>query len=123
MPHTNTWEPDGLYRKFSGEISGDEILESNFELHTHPRFQDIKYIINDFTEITGHTIDPSYTRAYAISDDVISTMKGRLKIALVAIQDEHVKLAGNYREQMKGKAFECEIFKRINDARKWVSND
>lgn len=120
MPHTITWEPDGLYRKFTGEISGDEILESNYELHTDPDFKNIKYIINDFTEISGHSIEVSYTKAYAISDNVISAIRGSLKVALVAIQDDHVELANDYRNQMEGKKFECEIFKRIEDARKWV---
>ena len=123
MPHTNTWEQDGLYRKFTGEISGDEILESNYVLHVHPNFQNIKFIINDFTEIAGHSIEESYTKAYAISDDVISIVKGKLKIALVAIHDDHIELANNYRNQMEDKRFECEIFKQLEDARKWVSND
>lgn len=122
MPHTITWEPDGIYRKFTGKISGDEILESNYELHKNPDFKNIKFIINDFTEISGHSIEISYTNSYAISDDVISVIKGGLKIALVAIHDEHVELANNYRNQMEGKRFECGIFKRIKDARKWVSS-
>ena len=114
MSYTNIWEPEGLYRKFEGEISGDEILESNYELHEDPNFQTIKYIINDFTEETAHT------RAYATSDDIISNTKGKLKIALVVIQPSFLVLANSYREEMRGKLFECEIFKSIEDARKWV---
>lgn len=123
MPYTNTWESDGLYRKFTGVVSGEEILESNFELHEHSNFQKINYIINDFTEMSGHTIEIAHTKAYAVSDDVISDSKGRLKIALIAIQEEHIALANIYCEQMEDKRFECGIFKRIEDARKWVSND
>ena len=122
MPHNNTWEPDGLYRKFTGEISGEEILESNFELHVNPNFSNIKYIINDFTEITAHSIEIAHTKIYAKTDDIVSTTKGKLKIALVAAQAEHIDLAHNYREQMKDKLFECEIFNSIEDARNWVNN-
>lgn len=120
MPHTNTWEPGGLYRKFTGTISGEEILESNFELHIDPNFQTIKYIINDFTEVTGHSIETAHTRAYATSDDIISNTKGKLKIALVVIQPSLLVLANSYREEMRGKLFECEIFQSSEDARKWV---
>lgn len=123
MPHKNTWEQEGLYRKFTGEVSGDEILESNFGLHTHPKFQAIKYIINDFTEVTGASMQTSSTKAFATSDDIISHSKGRLKIALVVTQDPFIALANSYREQMVGKLFECEIFKTIGDARKWVSDE
>ena len=123
MPYTNTWESEGLYRKFVGEINGDEILESNYELQADSNFQKIKYIINDFTEVTGHSIETAHTKAYAASDDIISITKGKLKIALVVTQPPLVALANSYREQMRGKLFECEIFQSIEDARKWVSNE
>ena len=123
MSYINTWESEGLYRKFVGEINGDEILESNYELQADPNFQEIKYIINDFTEVTGHSIETAHTKAYATSDDIISNTKGKLKIALVVTQTPLIALANSYREQMIGKLFECEIFRTIQDARKWVSNE
>lgn len=123
MPYTNTRETDGLYRKFTGNISGDEILESNFELHTDPDFQKIKYIINDFTEVTGHSIETIHTKVYALTDEIVSNTKGKLKIALVVTQEPLIALANSYREEMIVKRFECEIYQTIEDARKWVSNE
>jgi len=52
MSHSNTWETDGLFRKFIGEISAYEILDSNIELHHDSNFCHIKYVINDFSEVT-----------------------------------------------------------------------
>ena len=120
MSYTNSWETNGLYRKFFAEISGDEILESNFELHAHPNFKSIKYIINDFIGVTAYSIDQSHTKAYASSDVVISNSKGKLNIALVVDQQELIALANGYREQMLGQLFKCEIFQCVEDARKWV---
>jgi len=122
MPHTNIWESEGLYRKFTGEISGEEILDSNFELHIDPGFQEIKYIINDFSEVTGHTIENTHTKVYASTDDIVSQTKGELKIALVVTDTALISLAKTYREHMMDKVFECEIFQTIEDARKWVAN-
>lgn len=123
MPYTNTWETDGLYRKFTGKISGDEILESNFELHTEPDFQKIKYIIDDTTEVTGHSIEAIHTKVFALTDEMVSRTKGKLKIALVVTQAPLIALANSYREEMIGSRFECDIFQTIEDARKWVSNE
>lgn len=123
MPHTNTWEPGGLYRKFTGKISGEEILESNFELQANPDFQEIKYIINDFTEVTGHSIETVHTKVYASTDEMASNTKFNLKIALVVTQDPLITLANSYREEMIGNKFECDIFQTIEDARKWASNE
>ena len=121
MPSTNTWEPDGLYRKFTGIISGEEILESNFELLLNPNFQTIKYVINDFTEVTGHSIETSHTKVYASTDEIASNSKVNLKVAIVVTLESLITLAKSYREEMIDNKFECDIFQTIEDARKWVS--
>ena len=123
MPYKNTWEPRGLYRKFTGKISGEEILKSNFEIHKNPKFHTISYIINDFTEVTGHSIEVIHTQVYASTDEIISYGKANLKIALVVTQDPLIALANSYRNEMIGNRFECDIFKTIEDARKWVSSE
>lgn len=120
MAHTNTWNKNGLFRKFTGEISPEEILQSNFDMHVHPEFENIKYIINDFTEVNKFSINKGHTKIYASTDDMISNTKGNLKIAIVAIKDEHIALANNYREEMKNKLFKCKIFQTLKDAQKWA---
>jgi len=122
MPHTNTWNNNGLYRQFTGNISGDEILESNFELHQNPEFHTIGYIINDFTQITGHSISLTHTTAYAKTDEIISNTKGRLKIAIVINQEALLVLAESYAAMMEGKLFECKIFGALEFAREWVNS-
>jgi len=122
MSHTNTWEPGGLYRKFAGTISGIEILESNFEIHIDPNFERINYVINDFTEVTDHSVETFHTKTYASTDEIISNTKGKLKIALVVDQAPLIALANSYRKQMIDNRFECEIFKSLDDARRWVIN-
>ena len=122
MSHTITWEPNGLLRKFSGTIKPDEILESNFEIHSQPKFKKITYIINDFTEVNRGLINTSHTKIYASTDDIISSTKGNLNIAIVINQESQSKLANNYRKEMKNEFFKCEIFQTIDDARTWVES-
>jgi len=120
MAHTNTWNEHGLFRKFSEEISPEEILQSNFDIHACPEFETIKYIINDFTEVTDLVINTNHTKIYASTDDIISDTKGNLKIAIVAKLDAHIALANNYREEMKNKFFKCEIFQTLKEAQIWA---
>ena len=122
MPHTKTWEQNGLLRKFRGKINPEEILKSNFEIHEHPEFEKIAYIINDFTEVSDLSVDVSHTKIYASTDDIISNTKGKLNIAFIVNQDTHLNLANSYRNQMKNKFFKCEIFKTVDDARRWVGS-
>ena len=120
MAHTNIWNENGLFRKFTGEISPEEILQSNFDIHKRPEFETIKYIINDFTEVTDLVINTNHTKIYASTDDIISDTKGNLKIAIVAKLDAHIALANNYKEEMKNKFFKCEIFQTLEEAQVWA---
>ncbi len=122
MPHTILWKKNGVIRKFNGTISGEEILQSNFDLQAHPKFSDLKYIINDFISVTGHTIELGHTKAYAVSDDVISESKLELKIAIVATRKDLLELAKHYESQMTNMYFDCEIFKSKESAHQWVES-
>lgn len=122
MSHTVQWEPGSLYRKFSAEISGEEILKSNFDIQMHPNFAKIKYLINDFNDVTDVHVDPAHAKIFASTDDIISDTKGRLKIAIVTNNPAHIELARLYRSSMKNRFFECEIFASIDEAKEWAES-
>lgn len=119
MPNTLTWKPHYLFRKFTGDVTGEEILKSNFDLQAHPRFAAIKYIVNDFTDVSALLIDTHHTKIYASTDDIISDTKGKFKIAIVVNQEAHVDLAKSYRDSLKNNVYDCEIFETVEDAKKW----
>lgn len=121
MAHKSIWTSDGLIRKFSGKITPDEILKSNLDLYSDPKFEKIKYIINDFTSIKCHTIDASHTKVYASTDDIISNTKGKYKIAIVVNENTNTHLANSYKNEMKNSYFKCEVFQSVEDAKEWVS--
>ena len=122
MAYTNTWAEHGLLRKFTGIIDPEELLKSNFELQAHPKFADIKYIINDFTSVTEIIFGEEYAKVYASTDDIISDTKGKLKIAIVVEREEHIVLANSYRRELKNQHFICEVFETIKEADDWVKN-
>ena len=123
MSHENTWESNGLYRKFTGSLTAEDILDANIDLWIDPHFNSIEYLINDFSSITGHSILVKDTRVYAFMDDILSETKEQLKIALVVNNNKGslLPLANHYCEEMKDKLFECDTFLNIEDARKWVA--
>lgn len=121
MPHTTKKEPHGYYRKFQGEITPSEILSSNFELHHDPDFMGVKYVINDFTDITGVDMDERHTKIYASTDDFMADVKDSLKIAVVISADPlHRALAENYQQELKSKNFESQVFEQLDAARQWA---
>ena len=123
MAHANTWEPNGLYRLFTGEVSGEEIFMSNIEHHSDNRFKDINYVINNFLEVTGHSIEMGHTEIFASTDEIISRTKHQLKIALVVPEGPMLDLAKNYCELMRQQVFDCDIFHSLESARHWVNSE
>lgn len=119
MSHTLTWNSNNLVRKFTTDVSGEEILKSNFDLQLHPQFATIKYLINDFTEVKNLLVETEHTKIYALTDDIISNTKSHFKIAIVVNQDPHIELAKNYRDSMKNNLFACKIFETIEEAHDW----
>ena len=122
MPHTLSWEKNGVNRNFSGDLTAGEILISNFTIYELPKFKDIKYIINDFRDVTSFTVENDDTKIYAETDDIISRTKGNLLIAIVATHHKHIALATNYQKELTNKLFKCEVFNTLDDAQKWVAS-
>ena len=97
-------------------------MESNFEIQSYRTFEDIDYIINDFTAVTALLIDKGHTQIYASTDDIISGSKGKKKIAIVAVQEAHLALANSYKNDIKNKLWECEIFQTQEEAMIWTES-
>jgi len=47
------WEPRCLWRRYSGRLTGQEIVSSLREICADPRFDDIRAIISDFGAVEG----------------------------------------------------------------------
>ncbi|RLL53537.1 hypothetical protein D8Y20_05030 [Mariprofundus sp. EBB-1] len=120
MAHLITWEDNGLYRKFTGEISANECMQVKLELSADLRFGQIKYIINDYSGISGHSIKVEHARAFAKVNAMMANTKHQLKVALVVPHDSLLHFAQHYCALMQDQVFECACFHCVEDARQWI---
>lgn len=121
MSHHNTWEENGLYRKFIGNITGEEILTSNLTIHGDSRFDNLKYVINDFTQIVEFDADEIDILKISTIDKVGSRSNSYLKIAIVATSEPLLVCAHLYCKQMLDSPLGCKIFNHVDDAYRWLS--
>ena len=121
MPYENKWKDNGLDRVFSSTTSGKEILESNLDLHGDKRFEKIKYIINDFSNVIDFKVTDHDLEVIATIDNVSAISKDELKIAIVVTNSALIKWAQIYLEKMKGSPYKCQIFSQYKDALQWAS--
>jgi len=121
LSHQNQWKENGLYRIFTNKISGEEVLNSNLTIQGDYRFDDIRYIINDFTKITGFEATEIDVLKISTIDKVSARSNSYIKIAIVATSEFLLEWIKKYCHQMQDSPFECEIFKSVDDANAWVS--
>ena len=120
MSYHNKWEAKGIYRKFTGIVSGQEVLLSNYAIQGDPRFDDIRYVINDFTEIVDFEVSTRDIDTIAAVDNAASISNPNIKVAIVATLEPLLLWAKRYCANMQGSPYECELFNSIDDAAKWV---
>ncbi|MDH3354028.1 MAG: hypothetical protein OEL79_02300 [Chromatiales bacterium] len=102
-------------------VTGTEILESNLEMHGDRRFDEIKYVINDLSQINDFDISTDDITALQTVDRVAEYSNARLKIAIIVSNNEAlIELATLYRKSMQDNAYEAEIFANLEEAHKWA---
>ena len=121
MPHICKWEEKGLYRKFTDKVLGEEILRLNLAQQGDPRFDEIIYVINDFTQIVDFDINDRDVKKISAVDNIASRSNPNIRVAIVSTFKPLLEWIESYCEAMVGTPNECEIFSNVNDAYKWAS--
>ncbi len=59
MPYSIHWEPRGVYKKYTGLVTGEEFLHAVRQVNAHPDFGAFHYVINDFLACTAFPVSKS----------------------------------------------------------------
>jgi hypothetical protein len=122
MPYENHWTENGLYRKFTGTVSGMEIFKSNTELHGDARFDELQYILNDFTTIDNYDICDVDINLIANSDKVSQIVHRNVKVAIVVDKPELYDWVDKYFLEIGQAAFDCRLFHNCDEAKEWIES-
>lgn len=57
MPYSTAWEPQGVCTHFSGFVSAEEYVRSAEDICGDARFDDLRFVIKDLSDIADHAID------------------------------------------------------------------
>lgn len=122
MKYTNTWESLGVYRKYSGLLTGKIIREAVEKVEGDHRFDTIRYVINDYLNVTDIKISEAELLAIAAIDSVASIYNKRIKIAQVTTRQDIIDLISNYDDELEDNTYETKTFSKLIDARKWITD-
>lgn len=75
------WEPQGVLRRFSGEVTSDQLDASARQLQASDRIDTLRYIIHDFTAATAIHASPEEVEFMAVRASVALLRNTRVRIA------------------------------------------
>lgn len=121
MPYINSWKNNGLHRTFSGTITGKEVLISNINIQCDQRFNDIDYVLNDFTGIESYSVSNFHVSEISAMDNAAAHKNNNLKIIIIATDEGFLKFVELYLGQMEDSLFDCLVFNDMDSALNSIS--
>lgn len=119
MPYTVKWDGAGLIKKLSGFISPLEFAKSAEASTSHPDFDRAKYVINDFTEVSGADLMAA-VEDVAIARIGASNGKSLLKVAYVGNGDILSRFLAELLSPQYDCGWETRMFASREDAMHWA---
>lgn len=123
MAYEVLWEPPrGAYRKYTGHVTDDELVESVSRLYGDPRFDDLRYIINDFLSIESFAVTEDTVTYIAAISGAAARSNPNIRVALLVSEARGKSLAELYVDA-PWTVFPAQIFPDIETARVWLASD
>lgn len=122
MPYSSNWEHNGVYRRYSGMVSGVELIEASLDMYADSRFDEINYLIADFSQVDGFNISMEEVEKLAHFNTAAAKTNGNIKTALV-INDESAKSLVSIYDivtEANNSPWENKVFSSIDEARHWA---
>lgn len=119
MSHTLEWEEKGVYWKYSGDVTGQEILSASTEIYGDPRFDELRYKLVDFSEVSSISIREDEIKLITFQHSASAKTNSRIKNAIVINNDdERTKLFVHYLSSNSN--WEVRAFSSLEEANQWV---
>jgi hypothetical protein len=122
MAHENTWEAQGVVKRFTGFLTATELVRATEEVGADPRFGNLRFIVNDFLSVGGNDIDEETVLHIAALHAGAAFTNPNILIAYVATDIELAALAGRVKEALFSEKHIMKAFTTMDDARAWLDS-
>lgn len=119
MSYEIIWEERGAIKRFWGMVTSHDMVQSVLDTERDPRFDDMRYVINDFLDITGCSAGASDAEEVATQDCGAAMTNPRIRIAVVTDSPSIIALTNQYANSPVN-AYETRIFSTLPEARAWL---
>ena len=123
MPYELIWEDRGVVSRYWGDVTYDELVQTNLERNLDPSFERSEYDLAIFSESVVFKLSASNLRALAASDAGASKRNPNFLVAIVGTKSVIRGLSNLYRIQHEamGGLWKMKYFETEAEARRWIS--
>lgn len=122
MSYEAIWEPHGVLKRYWGHVSNADLAASSRELYSDPRFDEVKFVINDFTAVVSHSIDEDALLDYVAGRLGVATYMPDVRGACVANTLEMLALSRKIANPNCAIQHDVRVFSSMAEARNWLKS-
>ena len=119
MPYTLIWEPHGVYKKFTGVVTGAELVRSVNDVAHDMLFRTASYEVSDY--LCADSTDFSQDALNEVRAVRIGSFQRnpRIKVAIVTLNSEiQQRIYSTIAARLT--LHQTKVFSEIGDANEWV---
>ena len=120
MAYEIVWESRGAYKRFYAHVTDEELMRSLTQIESDPRFDNLRYVLNDFLAVESFTVSEDCVHMMSAIDHAAASSNPDIRIAIVATDLQLQALAKLYALSPLN-VYPTEIFMNTGDARSWIS--
>jgi hypothetical protein len=121
MAYELVWEDTGVYWKYSGDVSGNEIIEASTSIYGDARFITLKYKFVDFIDVKDLQMDKSQLALIAYQHLAAERANPYLKNAiLIKAGHKMAQMAHDFATFFRKSSWDVKVFTNPDEANKWV---
>jgi len=121
MPYVTSWNQKEVYCKFTGELTGQELIDCNMAMYGNPNFDVVHMQIFDMLEVTQIAFTAADVKKVAAFDRAAAKMNPRMKCALVSTDQIAQSFSKIYQNEIQSSSWEGKSFQTLKEAREWAS--
>lgn len=120
MPYRIEWKDRTVRWIYTGIVTGKEALDSNYEVYSDNRFDDLRHEIVDFTNADGIDMSDQEVKKIAYMDKAATNSNPDIKVAMVGSPEMIKSISGMYAKYSENSRWKVAVFETLEEAEKWL---
>jgi len=117
------WEHRGVHKRLSGHVSAREFERSVETVQADPRFDEIRYVINDFSAVTGHGLDEQHLLELAAIQYGAQASNPQVRAVYVGVDPELARQLRVILIDSQRSLYRVALFDTLPQARDWLQGE